>query len=105
MKSFKLVLNFEKLNILTRTLGGINFYFTGSLNIEEKREQYILFEVQQKLLKKLVDKQGTTKDFNVNLKYYQALSLYIFLQVAREDFGFFEQNVLLKISNDLHQML
>jgi methyltransferase-like protein len=48
---------------------------------EDKSLFYLMNEIAAKLLKKAIDKKGTSKPFTITLKYYEAFTLHKFILI------------------------
>ena len=97
-------LNIYRLSAVCETLKLVEYHPTTDRKVRSDRA--IFSEVRQKLFKKLVDKEGTTKAFKLKLKYYEADQLEAWLRQYLYDQPESLQVILVRIvADELNQKL
>ena len=104
MESIALTLNYPRLNAVCDTMKVVQYAPTSDKRVRSDRA--IFSEVRQKLFKKLIGKEGATKDFKLKLTYYEAYQLEDWLREwLHEQAASLEVTLVRMVADELNQKL
>ncbi|GAA5096804.1 hypothetical protein GCM10023210_31050 [Chryseobacterium ginsengisoli] len=104
-----LTLDNSKLLVLNNAMVALDAFNLQDIPKKSRALISICKEVRTDLLKKAVDKREKDKEFVLKLPYHKAEAIHDFLKGYEiyfpDDFGSYEANAILQITNELHRQL